>query len=1325
MAVQFVIGRAGSGKTRRCLAAILAALRDEPLGPPVYLILPKQATFQAERALACAAGAFCRARVVSFEQLGREIFAWAGGNVIPEVTPLGRQMVIGHLLRQLKPRLRFFASSARQPGLAVELDAAFAEFERSGKTVAELDTIIDDLTVAGPVDVDGVSLLAKLRDLRLVYDAYTTFLGQERLDPHRRLQQVLGCLDGCPPLRGATVYVEGFTEFSDHERRLLAGLAKVAARLTITLPLDPASPLLCDPHALPDEAGLFLQPEQTYRRLWFTFAEENVTVEKPLRLTDAHRFAEPVLAMLERAMFPERVDHDPRHGAEPTLFDTGPASRQTGPRASVLAHGTPKHTPVDTVPGPDRSVDTIVGPDRSPGCHGHVLMPVEPGRAPPPPVRLTLAPHRPAEVDAAARGIRALWRQGYRLRDIAVLVRDLEPYHALIDASFREHGIAHFVDRRRTAAHHPLLQFVRSVFQIVRFEWPNEAVLGLMKSGLAGLSLAEADEVENYVDAHRIRGEAWASPEPWSFRRRITRSEDANPETPDHPENADALRRRVVDRLRPTASLLRLNESLTVREIATELFTLLDRFRVREALAAWAAAAAAAGDPEQAAEHEQVWAEFADLADQMVDLLGAERVTLADFIDVLESGLERFDLALTPPTVDQVLVGQVDRTRTPKLKAVFLLGLNEGEFPRVAREPSVLTEPERKELRRRKVELDADRRRQLQDEDFLGYVAFTRASHRVIASRTRADDAGKPVNASRFWHRLRELVPDAPVEEIPRDTRDEPRFMETPRQVLVGLMRWARESAPLAAPSVTPAPPLSPSPGTPGEGGERVLASGAEDPHPNPLPAYRARGPEGESAAPSLPLSGTPGRGREGSFTCPGDEPPLSPTLSPAYRGEGEMQASLVRCAPLREQSFWPALYQWLATYPRDDDAIGTLRTIAWRAIGYANGATLAAELAERLFKTPFESTPRQLETFATCPFKHYLKYGLGLASREAAGVTNLDLSQVYHQVLDIVVKEVLERNADWQALGKTVTPDVIRTYAQAVGQALKGELMLSTARNKYLLGRVERTLNEVVASQAEMMRRGQFRPSFTGVAFGEKGALPALRVTTPHGRHAVLHGSIDRVDVLPGGTHAAVFDYKLSAGPLSMQDVYYGMSLQLLTYLLVLQANGAELAGQPITPVAAFYLPLVRRIRDVKHPEDATSPDTPKFHLRVKPRGVFDATYLDALDQSLENGAFSDVVVAYKSKDGGLGRRNASDVADPAEFAALLSFVMRRIGQLADQIVAGRVDIAPYWINRQTPCGRCDYRSVCRFETSVNRYTILQPLRREDVLKKLVEADG
>ena len=68
------------------------------------------------------------------------------------------------------------------------------------------------------------------------------------------------------------------------------------------------------------------------------------------------------------------------------------------------------------------------------------------------------APTRRAKSTPPPAAIRDLIAEGYRLRDIAVLVRDLSVYHELIDASFHEHGIPYFADRRRPTAHHPLLQ---------------------------------------------------------------------------------------------------------------------------------------------------------------------------------------------------------------------------------------------------------------------------------------------------------------------------------------------------------------------------------------------------------------------------------------------------------------------------------------------------------------------------------------------------------------------------------------------------------------------------------------------------------------------------------------------------------------------------------------------------------------------------------------------------------------------------------------------------------------------------------------------------
>jgi hypothetical protein len=51
----------------------------------------------------------------------------------------------------------------------------------------------------------------------------------------------------------------------------------------------------------------------------------------------------------------------------------------------------------------------------------------------------------------------------------------------------------------------PLLQLLRSVLQLASGNWSNDAIMTLAMSGLAGLSLDEADELENYVLLHRMK----------------------------------------------------------------------------------------------------------------------------------------------------------------------------------------------------------------------------------------------------------------------------------------------------------------------------------------------------------------------------------------------------------------------------------------------------------------------------------------------------------------------------------------------------------------------------------------------------------------------------------------------------------------------------------------------------------------------------------------------------------------------------------------------------------------------------------------------------
>jgi ATP-dependent helicase/nuclease subunit B len=1155
MSVRLVIGRAGTGKTKRCFDAVVAACRADPLGPPVYWLVPKQATFMTERMLTCESGlgGFVRARVLSFDALGEQILGECGGAAIPEVTALGRQMILGHLLRRHQKDLRFFAQAARHSGLATKLDATFADFERHGRDAADLANLLSDLSQIVSRTGEQQALFDKVHDLRLIYDAYTAYLGQERLDRHRRLEQVLSCIATSRAFKGAKVYVDGFAAFSEYERAVLAQLGKACDDIEIMLLMDPRSPLLANPHAIPGELNWFHPVEQTYRQLWFTFAEQHVPVDETVVLSHVHRFKTHTLQTVETQL-QWRISKD-------------------------------RHEPQG--------------------------------------LELIEAENRRAEVDAVARRIRELWAEGVRLRDMAVLVRDLDAYHELIAASFREHEIEYFVDRRRPVGHHPLLQFLRAVLSIAQSAWPHDSIMTVLKSGLSGLTDDEADELENYVLAHRIRGSAWTTDEPWTYSRSALAAEDESAASHAPPDQIDPLRWNLVQRLKPFIKKVTAKDA-TVRQLVLAVFELFQTFKVEKRLVEWMQEAHDANRLEQRDEHAQVWKHLVDLLDQMTDLLGDEPATLADFIEIYESGLEQFDLALTPPTTDELLVGQVDRTRCPgDLRVCFALGLNEGVFPRMPGEDSVLSDAERRELRTRKVDLDPDTQRKLLDENLLGYIALTRPSERLILTRSATDAGGKPLAPSPYWNRVNDLFHN--LRPVRPDTSCTPDCIGTPRQLIVSLMRWTRSV-------------------------------------------------ESNLAQPAIP-------------------DPQSAT--------------------------YESLYQWLAQLPPSGDAIDTMRFRAWNALNYTNQARLSKKIALKLFPSPLHASVTRIESFAACPFKHFARYALDLRPRDdQETVSALDLGNVFHHVLEKVVATLLAEHKNWPDLPPERRKELIHTVAQEVGQQLRGEIMLSSARNRYLLQRVEETLEEVTAAQAAAARHGAFAPAFAELTFGPGGTLPGLEVQTPGKRRVILQGKIDRVDLTADGAFA-VIDYKLSGNELKLDRVYHGLSLQLLTYLLVLRENGEKLTGRPLTPAAAFYVKLLRQLDSVSHPDDADCDDPEDRDLKVKPRGIFEATHLRSIDANCAGA--SRVVNAMVKKDGTLGSKGRSDAADAPEFTALIDHTRARIAALSDEILSGQIDIRPYQIRTLSPCPHCDYRPVCRFDPALNRYHHLDPLGREEVLQRVV----
>ena len=165
------------------MRSMVDAMRADPLGPPMYLILPRHATFSAERELTCNSGlAVLPAHVISFDELGRSVLAECGGGRDSGSHADRRQMLLGHLLARTDAAhvLRRRRAAAR---LAARLDACSTSSTQR-KDPAALTELLVELK-RNAADAEGELLLRKMRDFHCSTPS-TRPSSAGPLDPHGR-----------------------------------------------------------------------------------------------------------------------------------------------------------------------------------------------------------------------------------------------------------------------------------------------------------------------------------------------------------------------------------------------------------------------------------------------------------------------------------------------------------------------------------------------------------------------------------------------------------------------------------------------------------------------------------------------------------------------------------------------------------------------------------------------------------------------------------------------------------------------------------------------------------------------------------------------------------------------------------------------------------------------------------------------------------------------------------------------------------------------------------------------------------------------------------
>ena len=361
------------------------------------------------------------------------------------------------------------------------------------------------------------------------------------------------------------------------------------------------------------------------------------------------------------------------------------------------------------------------------------------------------------EMREAARRMAEMVRTcGYRYGEIAVITGNLEEYARLASQVFEEAGIPYFIDEKHSVLMNPFVEYLRAAMEMAVQGFPYESVFRYLRCGMSEVSREQADKLENYVLALGIRGyKKWS--DKWV---RVYRGMEA-----DQIQELNEIREVFAEEVRGLAEGFGAGKK-TVREYCCILYEFILKSNVWKKLKKQEQEFKNAGDKAMEKEYNQIYGIVMELLDKMVEILGDEIVSRQEFRQLLETGLSQAKVALIPPSIDQVMVGDMERSRLKDIKALFFVGVNEGNIPKSTQTGGILSEVDRDFFKEQGVELAPGPKELMNMQRFYLYLNMTKPRERLILSFSDTNAKGEGISPAYLVGSIRGLYPKLEIERV-------------------------------------------------------------------------------------------------------------------------------------------------------------------------------------------------------------------------------------------------------------------------------------------------------------------------------------------------------------------------------------------------------------------------------------------------------------------------------------------------------------------------------------------------------------------------------
>lgn len=674
MALQFVIGRSGSGKS----TALYQTIIEESLHHPktnYLLIVPDQFTLDTQKMLIGMHPNHGTGNIdiLSFHRLAYKIFAELSQEPGVILEDLGKSMILQKILGKRKKELPLFRANRDKMGFIDELKSLFSEFYQYNVTVSSLEQQLER-------EKEGTLLHEKLSELLLVMREFEAFMGQDYIVAEQLLT-VLGRRAGeSKILADSVILLDGFTGFTPVQNDLLARLMPICRDMYVTVTMDER------------EAGF------TQILDYELFSVSKETIFRLRRIADEQQV--PVL--------PDWIIA----GGDKGRF-------QPGSELDFLErHLFRPHR--DTCSEPTRMLE----------------------------VRRLSDPEE--EALYAARTISRLVREeGLRYREIGVISGDLNRYGGRLSRILEEYGIPYFLDDTTGMRSHPLVECIRGVFSIFEFDFSYESVCHYVKNGMTAIAPEDGDALDHYLLAAGLRGYGVFA---GKFRRKPRRMGEKIC------VQAEKAREQLFDEIRELAPVFR-RKKARVLDYLNALYDYMVKMDYEHKMEEEAARFEMEGNYVFASAYSQVYGQLIQLLDKIAAILGEEELELTELRRIMDAGLEELKLGTIPPGPDQVLIGDMERTRLGQLKVLLFLGVNEGVIPKPEKGGGILSDGDREALEGGALSLAPDARKNTGLEQFYLYLNLTKPSQKLYLTMSAVDQEGQSLRPSYLIGRLKLMYP--------------------------------------------------------------------------------------------------------------------------------------------------------------------------------------------------------------------------------------------------------------------------------------------------------------------------------------------------------------------------------------------------------------------------------------------------------------------------------------------------------------------------------------------------------------------------------------